>query len=52
MWLAGIAGTLLPTLLGYGMYALQTIKTRRGLVSASFACASWILVANSDNWML
>ena len=32
MWLGGIAGTILPTLLGYGMYALQTIKTKRGMV--------------------
>lgn len=51
MWLGGIAGTILPTLLGYGMYALQTIKTKRGMVEDDPEHAGLLNVDTPLDWL-
>lgn len=51
MWLGGIAGTILPTLLGYGMYALQTIKTKRSMVEDDPEHAGLLNVDTPLDWL-
>lgn len=51
MWLGGIAGTILPTLLGYGMYALQTIKTKRSMVEDDPEHAGMLTVDTPLDWL-
>lgn len=51
MWLGGIAGAILPTLLGYGMYALQTIKTKRSMVEDDPEHAGLLNVDTPLDWL-
>lgn len=51
MWLTGIIGTFAPTLLGYGMYALQTIKTKRGMAEDDPEHASILTVDTPLDWL-
>ncbi|MCH4860975.1 hypothetical protein LF916_08875 [Bifidobacterium pseudolongum] len=51
MWLTGIVGTFAPTLLGYGMYALQTIKTKRGMAEDDPEHASILNVDTPLDWL-
>lgn len=51
MWLTGIVGTFAPTLLGYGMYALQTIKTKRGMVEDDPEHAGLLNVDTPLDWL-
>jgi len=51
MWLTGIVGTFAPTLLGYGMYALQTIKTKRGMAEDDPEHASILTVDTPLDWL-
>lgn len=51
MWLTGIVGTFAPTLLGYGMYALQTIKTKRGMVEDDPEHARLLNVDTPLDWL-
>lgn len=51
MWLTGIVGTFAPTLLGYGMYALQTIKTKRSMAEDDPEHASILTVDTPLDWL-
>lgn len=51
MWLTGMLGTFAPTLLGYGMYALQTIKTRRGMVEDDPEHAELLQMQTPAEWV-
>lgn len=51
MWLTGIVGTFAPTLLGYGMYALQTIKTKRGMAEDDPEHAGLLIVDTPLDWL-
>lgn len=51
MWLGGVVGTFLPTLLGYGMYALQTIKTRQDMMEDDPEHAGMLNVETPLDWL-
>ena len=51
MWLTGIVGTFAPPLLGYGMYALHTIKTKRGMAEDDPEHASILTVDTPLDWL-
>lgn len=51
MWLTGIVGTFAPTLLGYGMYALQIIKTKRSMAEDDPEHAGLLNVDTPLDWL-
>lgn len=51
MWLTGLLGTFTPSLLGYGMYALQTIKAKRDMIEADPEHAGMLDVEKPVAWL-